>query len=85
LAAPDPSRNYNEAREKHQENTGFWFINSPQFAEWKMKPDILLWVRGMRKFSDRFHEPGVVLTFNEYSGVWQNHFVVSIFKYSESM
>jgi len=50
LAAPDPSRNYNEACEKHQENTGFWFINSPQFAEWKMQPDILFWVCGMHKF-----------------------------------
>jgi len=43
LAAPDPSRNYNDARENHQEHTGSWFIDGTLFAEWKMKADISIW------------------------------------------
>jgi hypothetical protein len=51
LAVPDLSRNYNDARENHQEHTGSWFIDGTLFAEWKVKADISIWIHGIRKFS----------------------------------
>lgn len=53
LSAPDSSRNYNEAQEKHQDGTCQWFISGPQFTEWKANAGHLLWVYGIRKCSTR--------------------------------
>ena len=49
LSAPDPSRNYHEAREKHYKGTCSWLVDGGQLAEWKTKPDQFLWLYGMRK------------------------------------
>ncbi|ETW83657.1 hypothetical protein HETIRDRAFT_425330 [Heterobasidion irregulare TC 32-1] len=35
LNAPDPSQNYNTAREKHREGTGSWFLSGSEFSSWK--------------------------------------------------
>jgi hypothetical protein len=51
LAAPDPSGNYQAAREKHEPTTGSWFITGTQFAEWKAKADVLLWTSGACELS----------------------------------
>lgn len=53
LSPPDSSRNYNEAREKHQAKTGLWFTNGTQFARWMEVADVILWIYGTRKYSDR--------------------------------
>ncbi|KZP16473.1 hypothetical protein FIBSPDRAFT_1047549 [Athelia psychrophila] len=50
LSAPDASVNFNAARRKHQPNTGSWFINGTQFAQWKNKSEkkiVLVWCPGM--------------------------------------
>ncbi|THH13086.1 hypothetical protein EW146_g7087 [Bondarzewia mesenterica] len=47
LSAPDPSVNYNEAREKFTLETGKWFIDGRQFADWKEKAGSFLWIYGM--------------------------------------
>jgi hypothetical protein len=47
LSAPDPSLNYNEARNKWQAATGTWFIKSKQFSDWKTNTDSLLWLHGI--------------------------------------
>ena len=51
LAAPDPSGNYQAAREKHEPMTGSWFVTGTQFAEWKAKSDVLLWISGACELS----------------------------------
>jgi hypothetical protein len=46
LSASDPSMNYNAAKEKRQQNTGRWLLNSTEYKEWKTKPDSKLWLKG---------------------------------------
>ena len=48
LAAPDSSRNLNEARDKRQVDTA-WFLEGERFRVWKENPGFL-WVKGKRKF-----------------------------------
>ena len=50
LNAPDPSRNYNTAREKHREGTGSWFLAGNEFKNWKNSQGSLLWVEGIRAY-----------------------------------
>ncbi|KZP04618.1 hypothetical protein FIBSPDRAFT_806560, partial [Athelia psychrophila] len=46
LAAPDSSGNYHAAREKHQAQTGSWFLDGRQYSAWKATPDRPLRVAG---------------------------------------
>ncbi|KAH9061914.1 hypothetical protein EDB87DRAFT_1560217, partial [Lactarius vividus] len=45
LSPPDPSSNYNIARDIHQDGTARWFCNGSVFAEWNAKGS-LLWIYG---------------------------------------
>ncbi|KAI9435161.1 hypothetical protein H4582DRAFT_2080077 [Lactarius indigo] len=45
LTPPDPSPNYNIAREIHQDGTATWFCEGSVFAEWNTKGS-LLWING---------------------------------------
>ncbi|KAH9052612.1 ankyrin repeat-containing domain protein [Lactarius vividus] len=45
LTPPDPSPNYNIAREIHQDGTAMWFCEGSVFAEWNAKGS-LLWIHG---------------------------------------
>ena len=49
LAAPDSSRNLNEARDKRQVDTCTWFLEGERFREWQENPGFL-WVKGKCKF-----------------------------------
>ena len=49
LSPPDPSVNYNTARDKQHRGTAVWFIESSTFREWK-KTGRLLWIRGKRMY-----------------------------------
>ena len=49
LAAPDSSRNRNEARDKRQVDTCAWFLEGDRFRVWQENPGFL-WVKGKRKF-----------------------------------
>ncbi|ETW83638.1 hypothetical protein HETIRDRAFT_471894 [Heterobasidion irregulare TC 32-1] len=51
LKAPDPSQNYNNARESHREGTCLWFLTGKEFSEWKESTGSLLWVYGIRIYS----------------------------------
>jgi hypothetical protein len=65
LAAPDSSRNRNEARDKRQAACA-WFFEEERFRLWKENPGFL-WVKGKRKFFvHRFR----ICMFNIYSGMW---------------
>jgi hypothetical protein len=44
--SPDPSINYNVAREKRQKNTGQWLLDSPAYRDWKTRPSSRLWLHG---------------------------------------
>ncbi|KZP09217.1 hypothetical protein FIBSPDRAFT_242108 [Athelia psychrophila] len=46
LSAPDVSINFNAARRKHQPETGSWFLDGNQFAQWKDKCDNVLCLYG---------------------------------------
>lgn len=46
LAAPDPSINLVTARDKRQEDTGNWLLESPIFLDWKLAACSLLWLHG---------------------------------------
>ncbi|KAF7968171.1 hypothetical protein HWV62_31716 [Athelia sp. TMB] len=46
MAAPDTSLNYKAARDRHQQGTGSWLIECPDFKRWKDVPDFVLWLRG---------------------------------------
>jgi hypothetical protein len=47
LSAPDPSSNYNKARELCQAKTGWWFLRSKHFSDWKEEDDSFLWLYGI--------------------------------------
>ena len=49
LKAPDPSQNYNNARQRHADGTCTWFLISKEFSEWKEGARSLLWVYGIRE------------------------------------
>ena len=49
LSPPDPSINYNTARDAHHRGTAVWFTESSTFKDWK-KSGSLLWIYGKRKF-----------------------------------
>ncbi|KIX07784.1 uncharacterized protein Z518_02438 [Rhinocladiella mackenziei CBS 650.93] len=38
---------HDAAREKHEENTGDWFLQSRQFKKWKCGPGQFLWLKGI--------------------------------------
>ena len=48
LAAPDSSRNQNEAHDKRQADTCAWFLEGERFRVWQENPGFL-WVKGKRK------------------------------------
>ena len=49
LNPPDPSTNYNSARQVRHKGTAEWFLHGDTFEKWKFKGS-LLWIRGMRMF-----------------------------------
>ena len=48
LAAPDSSRNLNEARDKRQFDTCAWLLDGERFRDWQKTPGFL-WIKGKRK------------------------------------
>jgi Cdc6-like AAA superfamily ATPase len=46
LSPPEPSTNYNKAQQQHQEGTGTWFLQSDEFATWKLEKNSFLWLHG---------------------------------------
>ena len=55
LSVPDSSKNYNEAREKHQEDTCSWFLNGTWFRDLQENAGIL-WIKGTGKLPDKYRE-----------------------------
>ncbi|USP80476.1 hypothetical protein yc1106_07750 [Curvularia clavata] len=47
LAPPDPSTNYQKALKQRQDDTGLWFLESDQYAEWKKSMVSFLWLYGI--------------------------------------
>jgi len=47
LSPPDPSTNFNAAKEKRHGGTGEWFINSAAFNRWKSGSRRHLWLHGL--------------------------------------
>lgn len=47
---PSPSKEHNLAREKHEETTGSWLIESDDFKNWLSQPNSFLWLNGGGKF-----------------------------------
>ena len=47
LSPPDPSSNFNTAREQHHEGTGQWFLGSAAYRKWKMEHNSFLWLNGI--------------------------------------
>ena len=64
LSAPDSSRNYNEARKKHQKDTCSWFLDGTWFRDLQDKAGIL-WIKGIGKLSNKYLALWLVL--NNYT------------------
>jgi Cdc6-like AAA superfamily ATPase len=47
LVTTDPSSNYNSACQLHEDHTGQWLINSPEYADWKTGSSRFLWLYGI--------------------------------------
>ena len=43
---PDPSKEHNEARSKHEETTGAWLFDSDEFKQWIEGKNSFLWLNG---------------------------------------
>lgn len=51
LSSVDPSEGYNDARKKHEKNTGNWLIRKNEdFEKWKTAPNSLMWLSGKGAF-----------------------------------
>ncbi|KAK3670456.1 hypothetical protein LTR78_009697 [Recurvomyces mirabilis] len=46
LSPPDPSLNHNAARNKHEQDTGRWLLESGEYKQWKTSRANLLWLYG---------------------------------------
>src|SRR6187402_411377 len=46
---PDPSKEHNAARSKHETNTGSWLLESRNFESWVEGYDSFLWLNGNGK------------------------------------
>jgi len=46
---PDPSKEHNEARSKHEKNTGSWLLESHNFESWVKGSNSFLWLNGNGK------------------------------------
>lgn len=46
LSAPDPATNLATARNKRQQDTGIWLLESSSLSTWKTKPCSFLWIQG---------------------------------------
>ena len=46
LSPPDPWTNHRSARERHQAQTGLWFLESEQYRGWRGSPSGHLWLYG---------------------------------------
>jgi hypothetical protein len=55
LDAPDSSRNYNDARKKHQKDTCSWFLDGERFREFQERADFL-WIKGKGKQHNAIHD-----------------------------
>ncbi|KAG9852040.1 purine and uridine phosphorylase, partial [Aureobasidium melanogenum] len=87
LKATDPSVNYNKAIEAHLPGTGKWFLDSPQFQEWKEQTKSFLWLHGLtgcgktilsaaiiqHLLSEQQHRPAVYFYF-DFSNPDKQHF-----------
>jgi Cdc6-like AAA superfamily ATPase len=47
LSPPDPSTNYNKARQQRQEGSGLWFLQIDAFTKWKTRRNSFLWLYGI--------------------------------------
>jgi hypothetical protein len=70
LRAPDLSRNYNEAREKHTEGTGTWLTSGKVYKLWKACAGQLLWIHGN---GELITYPNLQYISTADSGLWQNN------------
>jgi hypothetical protein len=51
LSPPDPSINYNTARDAYHDGTAAWFTQDHTFEDWKVSGSgSLLWIHGKRMF-----------------------------------
>lgn len=46
LSRTDPSSNHNEARKKHEPETGDWLLQSEAYNKWKTSSSSMLWLYG---------------------------------------
>ncbi|KAF2488658.1 HET-domain-containing protein, partial [Lophium mytilinum] len=47
LSPPDPSINYHKALKQRQADTGIWFLESDEFANWKIDAHSYIWLHGI--------------------------------------
>ena len=47
LAAPDPTVDHENNKQKRQPDTGLWFMNGDDFAGWKSGFQELIWLYGI--------------------------------------
>jgi hypothetical protein len=52
FAVPDPSKEHNIAREKHEPTTGSWLVESQQVKLWMESKNSLTWLNGGGKHHD---------------------------------
>ena len=71
LSPPDPSPNYNIARETHQDGTATWFCEGGVFREWNANGS-LLWIHGKRA-SPKTRIATILIPFPRHSGFWEDY------------
>lgn len=68
LAAPDPSTNFNKAREQYHEGTGMWLLNGEVYTKWKTESNSFLWLYGIPGCGKTILSSSVVADLKESTG-----------------
>ncbi|RYP00177.1 hypothetical protein DL764_006608 [Monosporascus ibericus] len=49
LAPPDPSTNFNKAREQYRQGAGQWLLESDAYSTWNTNPNSFLWLHSLSR------------------------------------
>lgn len=77
LDAPLPFLNHNTAMLEKQPGTGEWFLQSKEFADWKIGANSFIWLHGIRESYKPFQVTQLLIGLDSW--MWENSLMVSSF------
>lgn len=80
LSAPDPSTNFNRAKNQRHAETGTWFLESEPYSTWQNNPSASMWLHGLAGCGKTVLSSTIIRDLQEKSGEntvstvkWERH------------